>query len=210
MKVVALGRYPVKSVRGEELPELAFGPRGARHDRWWALRTPEGRFGSGKTTRRFVRLPRLPEMSARMVGDEAELTLPDGRAFPVSDPGLAALVSEVVGRPVEIAPEGAVRHHDEHPVHVVTTASLRWLGVDWRTVRANVVVDAPGADRVEDAWAGRRFTAGDAEFEVVGPATRCVMVGAAALKALAGHDLTFGVYAKVLRPGVVGLSSPWG
>lgn len=203
MKVLACARYPVKSLLGEEVPSVALEARGVVRDRWWALRTPEGRFGSGKTTRRFVRMPRLFDMSSRLVDDEAVLTLPDGQEYAVSDDKVHDAVSEVVGTRVVVAPEGVLRHHDEHPLHLVTTASLRWLGIEGarHLARANLVVDLPGAGRAEDEWVGRRITVGDAVLEVVGGATRCVMLGH--LKALAPYALQFGVYATVVRPAEI-------
>ena len=207
MKVLACCRYPVKSLLGEELPAVELEARGVVRDRWWALRTPEGRFGSGKTTRRFVRMPRLFEMSSRLVDDEAVLRLPDGQEYAVSDDEVHDAVSAVVGTPVIVAPEGAVRHHDEHPLHLVTTASLRWLGIEAarHLARANLVIDLPGTGRVEDDWVGRRLTVGDAVLEVVGGATRCVMLGH--LKTLAPYALQFGVYATVVRPAEITVGS---
>lgn len=203
MKVVALGRYPVKSLRGESLASVTLDSRGVLLDRWWALRTPAGRFGSGKTTRRFVRLPRLQEMSASLVSDVPRITLPGGECLTFGDPALDAAVSSVVGEPVVVAPEGDVPHMDDQPIHIVTTASLRWIGAtspEWMTFRPNIVLDAPGASRVEDGLIGSVLRIGGAALAVVGPAVRCVMIGSylrAAPK--------FGVYAKVLRPGRIAL-----
>jgi hypothetical protein len=51
--VTALWRYPVKSMRGERLAEGEFGERGLDGDRLYAVRDPDGKFGSGKNTRRM-------------------------------------------------------------------------------------------------------------------------------------------------------------
>ncbi|KAA2266040.1 MOSC domain-containing protein [Solihabitans fulvus] len=211
-------RYPVKSLLGEEVDRVEVDQRGVVADRWWALRTPEGRFGSGKSTRRFVRLPKLLEMSSRLSNGGAVLRLPDGREFDVADPELSPPLSEVVGQPVAVARESDVWHMDGGAVHLVTTASLRWWSevvgepVSWRRCRPNFVVDLPGEDRLEDRWVGRMLAVGDAVLEVDETTERCVMIGhgqgalpavPGLLKSLAGMALTFGVYARVLRPGLV-------
>ncbi|GLZ33942.1 molybdenum cofactor sulfurase [Lentzea sp. NBRC 105346] len=193
----------MKSLLGEDLASVELDQRGVVHDRYWALRTPASRFGSGKTTRRFVRMPRLQEMSARMAGGAPLVTLPSGVTLPLGAP-LDAAVSSVVDQPVTVAPEGDIPHMDDQPIHLVTTASLRWISApDWAIFRPNLVVDAPGSARVEDGWIGRRLIVGEAELAVVGPAVRCVMIGSylrAAPK--------FGVYAKVLRPAVISVGDP--
>lgn len=55
-----LWRYPVKSMQGERLSNAKVGIRGVAHDRGYALLDTEtGKFGSGKTTRRFRRMDGL-------------------------------------------------------------------------------------------------------------------------------------------------------
>ena len=51
-----LWRYPVKSMRGERCEHLEIDHRGAIGDRLYAVRDEAGKFGSGKTTRRFRRI----------------------------------------------------------------------------------------------------------------------------------------------------------
>lgn len=52
-------RYPIKSTGGELLGEAAVDARGLVGDRLYAVRDAEGKFGSGKSTRRFRRMPGL-------------------------------------------------------------------------------------------------------------------------------------------------------
>lgn len=54
-EVVNLRRYPVKSMGGEGLPRATLDHRGLVGDRWWAVEDEDGRFASGKDTRRFRR-----------------------------------------------------------------------------------------------------------------------------------------------------------
>ncbi len=76
-------------------------------------------------------------------------------------PDADALVSALLGRPLRLAPEADVPHHDEAPVHVVTTAGLRRIAellgapLDAARFRANVVLDVDGSGFPEDCWDGR-------------------------------------------------------
>lgn len=115
---------------------------------------------------------------------------------------------------------------DSGPVHVLTTASLRAVGIqrpdlDWRVARfrPNLLVDADGDERVEDLWVGRRCWVGDVQLEIVKRCERCVMVTRpqrggldrqlGALTHLSQvADCTLGVLARVARPGTVALHEP--
>jgi uncharacterized protein YcbX len=128
-------------------------------------------------------------------------------------------VSDVVGEPIELATEKAVRHHDDSPIHLVTDASLRWLRerlpdahVDVRRFRPNVLVTTgldPGL--VEETWAGRTLAVGTVRLAVIGPAVRCVMAAQAQEELpfapeIVGeleraNDLDLGAYLRIETPG---------
>jgi len=182
-RVDALYRYPVKSLLGEPLQEVAVEHRGLAGDRAWAVRDTDGKLGSGKSTRRFRRMDGLLELSARLDGERPVIAFPDGASYRADDPGVHAALSSHVGRSVTLGPEEAVSHFDEGPVHLVTTASLRTLAqargrpVDARRARANVVLawDADGFP--EHGWIGRRVRLGtDVVLRILGVMPRCVMV----------------------------------
>jgi uncharacterized protein YcbX len=218
-RVAALTRYPVKSVAGQELAVAHVGPRGVDGDRAWALYTEDGGIGSGKTTRRFRRVDGLLGLAATADGGAPVVTVPDGRSAVAGSPEADGLVSEVLGRPLRLAAETDVPHHDEAPVHVVTTAALRrveqLLGapVAVSRFRANVVVDVPGTGFPEDGWAGGLLELGDhVVLRPDGGMVRCRMVdlvgGGTAddrlLKLLGRErDTVFGVRALVERGGTV-------
>ena len=143
----------MKSLGGEELAEVELGPRGLAGDRGWAVYTEDGGIGSGKTTRRFRRVDGLLDLRATLdrgqpVVEAAGVALPAVEA--------SSLVSETLGRRVTLRPEGEVPHHDESPVHVVTTAALRRLSellgerVDAARFRANVVIETDSVGFPED------------------------------------------------------------
>jgi uncharacterized protein YcbX len=225
VRIAEIRRYPVKSMLGEAVPAAEVGERGLEGDRLWAARDPDGRFGSGKNTRRFRRMPGLFGLRARAAGRVPVVELPDGRRFAAGDPDGHRAVGEVLGRTVTLAVEQAVAHHDEGPVSLVTTAALRRLtelaggepgggGVDPLRFRANLLVDVAGSGFPEQDWLGRALRVGpEVVLRPVRQLTRCVMIdmaqdGACAradlLKALAGHrGLLFGVLATVERPGRV-------
>jgi uncharacterized protein len=227
---VEIRRFPVKSMLGEVVPVAEVGERGLAGDRLWAVRDQDGKFGSGKNTRRFRRMPGLFELRAYAAEPAPIIELPDGRHFAATDPDGHHATGEILGRPVTLAPEESVAHHDEGPVSLIATASLRRLtelsagepdgsGVDPSRFRANLLIDVPGADFVEDDWSGRRLKVGpQVVLRVVRPLTRCVMIDMAQdragerndlLKALAEHRaLTFGVFATVERPGRIAAGDP--
>ena len=100
--VAELWRYPVKSMLGEPREELVVTPQGALGDRAWALREiAGGRIASAK------RFPRLLEFRARYVSEptfespgRVRIEAPGGRELDPEDPDAAAIVSELLGRPL--------------------------------------------------------------------------------------------------------------
>ena len=217
--VVGLWRYPVKSMLGEERPYLDVNERGVAGDRLFAVRDFDGKFGSGKTTRRFRKIAGLFGFSATYEEDDPIIAFPDGRRMRGSDPSVHAALSDALGQPVTLAREAGVSHLDAGPVHLVTTASLAWLRallpdarVDERRFRPNIVIDVAGETQVERLWIGKTVGIGDeVRLRVVDLTERCVMVGlpqadlpddARVLRALGrSGGPHFGVYAEVVAPG---------
>jgi uncharacterized protein len=143
---------------------------------------------------------------------------PTGERYSAEDAG--ARLSAALDRPLAVRPEGDVPHHDESPVHLLTSASLTSLGnllggrVDVARFRPNVVLDVPGEGFPEDAWVGRELALGDDVVLRLGPGMpRCVMVGLPQadlgkdkeiLRTLAQErNLAFGLQASVVRGGTV-------
>jgi uncharacterized protein len=216
--VAGLARYPVKSVLGEELDEAVLDARGLVGDRVWAVYTEDGGIGSGKASTRFRRIEGLLSLRSSLRGDVPDLHLPDGRTFPVDDPAAGEALAALFSRRLTLRPETTVQHHDDSPVHVVTTAALRALGndldgpVDPVRFRANLLLDVDGVGHVEDAWAGRNLAVGDeVVLGVRGGMQRCVMVTMAhggvppdgrILTTLGRtHDTDFGSAVLVVRAG---------
>ncbi len=226
--VAALTRYPVKSVVGESLTEAYVEARGLRGDRLWSVRDPDGKLGSGKSSRRFRRMEGLLGLTATYDGEVVVLTLPDGSTVRSDEDDVHQALSDVVGRAVTLDRESDVSHFDDSPVHLVTTASLREAGrvhtapVDLRHSRPNLVVDTGDAHGwLEDGWVGRRVAVGEVVLEVVSPTPRCVMVDLpqvgldaspdttrSLLQDLtSSHDGDLGAYATVVTPGTLTLGA---
>jgi MOSC domain-containing protein len=217
--VEGIWRYPVKSLGGERLDRVGVDPRGLAGDRRFAIRDADGKFGSGKNTRRFRRMDGLLPLTARYV-DGVPLIHENGR--PVAD------IREYLGRDeVELAEEGEISHLDELPVSVLTTATLDWVReavpevrIDVRRFRPNVLVRTPPGTPpfTEDAWFGRAGRIGDVGVEFVRASERCVMVNEAQpglehsadiLRAIATHhDNKLGALAVVTRPGTIEVGDP--
>lgn len=224
-RVEGLFRYPVKSMLGEMLAELAVDARGVAGDRWHAVLDPDGKLGSGKSSLRFRRMGGLLRCSARYAGGEALIRLPDGRELPALGPDTAAALSEVVGRPVTVGTERTVRHLDGPAVHLVSTAALEWLRtllpdarIEPARFRPNLLVAGSGAGRPEDSWIGREIEVGEVRLAVTEQTPRCVMVtmdqdglpeDRRVLRTLAGvAGGAFGVSAEVVRPGTIRVGDP--
>lgn len=220
--VAGLWRYPVKSLRGEQVQRLAIEPRGVVGDRRWAVTGSDGKLGSGKTTRRFRRMPGLLSLQSGTDADGSVwVLLPTGSRRPVTDPVVAAAISELVGETVTLREETTVPHLDDSPVHLVATGAVTTLeeelgagSLGVRRFRPNVVVEAP-----DDAgWPGRLMRLGGAVVEIERPTVRCVMVTMAQPGADRRPSLLrelehrqagrFGQYARVVRPGIVSVGDP--
>lgn len=224
-RVAGLYRHPVKSMAGEALSALDLDERGVVADRGLAVRTEDGKFGSGKSTRRFTRLDGLLEWRARTRAGTVEVAAPGEGYRRFDDPSVAASLSSQLGRRVSLTPEADVSHLDAGPVHLVTTSALAWLRdleggapVDVRRLRPNLLIDSGEGHSgrpLEDDFVGARVAIGRVELEVVGRTERCRMIGLAQgdldeapsllprlARATRGH---FGVYARVVRTGSIRL-----
>jgi uncharacterized protein len=222
-----LRRYPVKSLAGETLTVAVFNRRGLDGDRRWAVTDTDGKFGSSKSTRRFRKMDGLLQLTASYDRHRNPIIgFPDGRRIPGDAPDVHEALSNHVGRPVQLRPEGAVSHFDEGPLHLVTSASLAALAdhhgapVSTARMRANLLVDVGTATGfVEDSWTGQTLAIGpDLVIRIREPMPRCVMVDLAQhelppvpglLDTIGRHNRAcVGVVADVLQAGTTRLGEP--
>ena len=198
-QVVALRRYPVKSMQGLEVESLTVGPTAIEGDRRRAcIDEGSGRVMSAK------RFSRLLEAAA----DDDGITRPGGRRLTYGAPEVDQVLSGWLGRRVRLeerspetsrsyemtfdppndaaefyeipSPEGSFL--DLAAVHLLSTATLAggeaaYGELDWdvRRFRPNVVVEGPDEPFAEDAWCGSAITVGSARLAARQPTVRCAM-----------------------------------
>ena len=206
MRLVAIVRYPVKSLQGQPVSSAEIESDGLCGDRRWGIRD--------EVTGKILTARRAPELlfaSATLASDGTPLiTLPTG--LTCEGPGAAtdAALSTWLGKPVRLVPAVNVpiaraeyfadatddssepiewtlpagRFVDAQPLLVVTTSSLRagaalYPSGDWdvRRFRPNLVLDGAGDGWVEDTWCGQSVVRiGGARLLPQEPCMRCTMV----------------------------------
>jgi hypothetical protein len=166
------------------------------------------------------------EGSASADGDPISVTY-DGRAVGARLLGgdWSAELSERLGRPLHLGRLDQPGTLVDEPVTIVSLASVAALGhhggrEGLDAARFRMTFELDGCEpHEEDTWIGRRIAIGEAELLVGGPIPRCVITTIDAdtgkqdfptLKVIAGYreltpdgDVTFGLYARVTRPGIV-------
>lgn len=221
-RVASLVVYPVKSTSGEVVAATAVTGRGVLHDREWAAYTVDGGIASGKTSRRFRKVEGLMGWRSTLPaepGDAPFVHDPEGVTYRADDPAASQALSRALGMTLELRRESTVPHHDDCPVHLVTTSSLREVErlvgaeVAGRRTRANIVLETEGEGFVEDAWEGADLLIGEVVLRLGPGMPRCVMVdqpqvGVRAdvpvLTALGrAHEVLLGLQTQVVRPGVI-------
>lgn len=224
--VRGLHRWPVKSLRGEDVSAARLDDRGMAGDRAHAL--VDGRRGrDGKV--------RTVRQDAGMLGWSAaygdvpdpvgppELRGPDGTTWTWGDPELAEALTTSLGGPLDL--RAAPGQQDRGPTVLVTfQASLDGLAeelgaeVDLRRFRTNLHLEADLPAFAEQRWEpGVRLAVGEVELAVTGehsgPCVRCAVPSwdAAGRERWRGlqqhligaHDNLFGVIMRVTRAGDV-------
>ena len=220
-EVKQLWCYPVKSLLGESRTELAIDRRGVVGDRWFAISNKRGKFGSGKNTRRFRKIDGLFNFQAKYDNKTLLIVFPDGRTFEANDPNLNRELSSALGQPVTLVSENNISHFDADSLHLITTSSLNWLrnllpnsNIDERRFRPNLSIATPEPGLVEHDWIGKTFLIGDElTVEITGLTQRCIMVNMAQEELECDRHIlrkiskqsnnNFGVYAKVIRLGII-------
>ncbi|WP_181033636.1 MOSC N-terminal beta barrel domain-containing protein [Arthrobacter sp. SX1312] len=222
-RVRALYRYPVKSTSGQAVGAAAVTPSGLEHDRRWAVYTHDGGIASGKRTRRFRPVPGLLDWTSELDGHDGVplLRSPAGVPYRVDDPAASEALTTGFGQELVLKQGTTLQHHDESPLHLLTTSSLAALAdllggmVEERRFRPNLVLDTGSAPLfLERDWTGVELAIGaDVIVTVDAGMPRCTMIdqpqagmgaGPKALRALSVHNgMEFGVQARVDRIGAI-------
>ena len=224
-RVVALWRYPVKSMAAERLDEVEVSWHGLAGDRRWAF-IRDGQVHSGfpwLTIRERPDMARYQPRFAEPDRPDGSLTLvrtPSGGELDAADPALAAELGSGVR---VIKQDRGV--FDTMPLSLLTTQALAGLGqLTAATLapgrfRPNLLVEAAsGPEFPEDSWVGRVLRVGSLRMRVDQRDKRCVMVtidpvtlarNPAILRAIARErDARFGVYGSAVEPGRVAVGDP--
>jgi hypothetical protein len=223
-RVVALRRYPVKSMAAEELDEVEVSWHGLAGDRRWAF-IRDGQVHSGFPWLTIRQRPELAHYRPRLTDPERPnasavlVRTPSGGELSVADPALAA---ELGGCVRVIKQDRGV--FDTFPLSLLTTQTVaglgRLTGVELTACRfrPNLLVDAAGSDFPEDGWVGRVLRIGGLRMRVDARDMRCVVItidpvtlrrDPAILRAVARErDARLGVYGTIVAPGRVALGDP--
>ncbi|GAA0300852.1 MOSC domain-containing protein [Streptomyces polychromogenes] len=140
--LVAVRRYPVKSMLGEALTSVRVTEGGLAGDRAFAVLDGAGAVGSAKHPRKWGGLLRCRSSSARP--GEAEVELPGGDVLPAGSAALDARLSGLLGRPVRVSDE-------PHGHGLLERAVPAYEGGLPEVLRASASVDGTG----EEITAGR-------------------------------------------------------
>ncbi len=225
-RVLALARWPVKSMGGEAAPALRLDERGIAGDRTHALLHLHKQQLRRLTAREA---PRLLAWGARYAeADPAPgapplplLRAPDGRELGWEDPELGGVLAADLGRTVALRRDPAGQQDLPRSVLVTTRATHeaveRELGrpLDARRWRTNVHVELDVPPYAEEEWEGRELRIGTARFRLLHPCVRCVIptrdpdtqVKAPELLRMLtrDHGGLFGMNARPLAPGRIEL-----
>lgn len=184
--VLALNRWPVKSMGGEPVETFALARDGVAGDRAHVLYDIHQGSPRQLTARQAPRLLAWSAGYGTWDGEHgtippATLTAPDGRAFSWDDPALPAALAVDLGRDVELRtnPRG---QPDLAATLLVTTQATHdaieaELGraFDPRRWRTNVHVELDADAFAEEAWENRVLTIGEATFDLLHPCVRCAI-----------------------------------
>lgn len=164
MQVDELWRYPVKSLRGEQLAEAELLVGGLFGDRLVYVRAPGGRTITSRTR------PGLLGLAGTLGGDGVPLI----EDRPWNHPLSIAAVEAVAGVGATLVLSDGPERFDVLPLSILTDGAIAALGVDRRRLRPNILIG--GVDGLtERDWPDRKLRIGSALVSVVKLRPRCVM-----------------------------------
>lgn len=188
-RIVALRRYPVKSMRAEPLDAAALHWTGLHGDRQYAFCRTDDRSDFPWLTGRQV--PGLVLHAARYSdsGDprlaQVRVTAPDGADYAVDHPDLAQRLAEAAGVGVRMLRLGRGAF-DAMPVSIITTATGEAISqahgapVALDRFRANLLIRPDDPAATERDWLGHALVLGDEPDPPVlrldWPIPRCAMI----------------------------------
>jgi uncharacterized protein YcbX len=232
MKVSALWLYPVQSMRGQKMEALDFALDGLRMDRWFGIRDVEtgGMVGSSMGKRAW--LPIVTWDAVLLTPHDAavpkvEIRFPDGGHAVSDDPDTDRVLSDRLGRAVELRGKDGVqaeRRYRMASCHLITSATLKRLSQSHpegnfapERFRPNMLLDCGGeVGFIEQPWLGHLIQASSgAVLEGTENCARCALTTRAQGElpsdpkilhtVMLENNTNAGIYAKVSQAGRVAL-----
>ncbi|WP_420642634.1 MOSC domain-containing protein [Candidatus Leptofilum sp.] len=225
--VKELYRFPVKSMRGESLPEAHGYWHGLDGDRRYAFVRSDDRSGFPWLTGR--QLPQMLQYTPRytqpddLVDSPVEVETPNGRILPIQSPELNQALADAYGKPVHLIKIGRGAF-DSQVISVMSTATVSALaeaiGVSVTPIRfrQNIIIK-PFDEQpfVEERWLDSSLVFGNQadglRIRLNRRIQRCVMINIdpetsekepAVLKTVAQtRQNCAGVHSSTERPGMV-------
>jgi uncharacterized protein YcbX len=218
-----LGRYPVKSMRGESLPATTLTLQGILADRRYAFVQ-----AASRTSFPWLTARELPELlcystcveAAGPQKAEVTVTTPGGEKFPVTSDELRRALETRSGRELFLLQDHR-GSYDVAPVSLISRRTITRIAEESETpadplrFRPNLLLDLKsGAPFDELNWVGRILRVGiAARIAITQVDQRCMIItfdpasakpSPAVLRCVAqSHKQCAGVYATVLTPGEV-------
>jgi uncharacterized protein YcbX len=222
-RVESVWRYPVKSMRGEELDEAFLGFGGVRGDRIYAIGNTKARQDFPYFTARehggMLRCRPVHQAGSRT---SLEIETPAGETFSVADPRLLEWLGAGLASGFELTLMRSERAlTDCSPVSLLSTQTVHQLSdelgsaVDKRCFRANIYLDLEnGHGFAEDQFVGHTIRIGpDVVLAAIERDVRCKMItldpetsapNPELMKQVARcHQSSVGIYANVLAEGSI-------
>ncbi|MET8141065.1 MOSC N-terminal beta barrel domain-containing protein [Sphaerisporangium sp. NPDC005288] len=234
-RIGGLYRWPVKSLRGERVAAALLDARGMAGDRAYALvdERPE-RAGTRLTVRQIPRMldweaayPATCDGSPEPPGPPV-LYSASGAAWAWDDPGLPAALADALEMPVSL--RAADGQQDRGPTLLVTFEASRHaleveMGapVEIERFRPNLHLELDAPAFAEESFSGAvAIAVGDVVLGTTGrhtgPCVRCAVPSwdphgrerwpELQKHLISGHDNTFGLIMRVVRPGAVQVGDP--
>ena len=164
MKVAEIWRYPVKTMAGEMLQRVRFGPLGIEGDRVVHVEDDHERLITSRSHPRFLG-------HKGTLGPDGE-PLVDGR--PWNSPEVAAEVVGIVGPGAKLVRYDGIERFDMLPLLVATDGAIAAFGHDGRRLRPNLVIG--GVEGLtEREWPGGCLRIGKVLIGVQDLRLRCIM-----------------------------------
>lgn len=162
--VKEIWRYPVKTMAGEKLQQVAIGPLGLAGDRVVHVQDGRGRTITSRSHPGFL-------------GHHGTIA-PDGAVLvdqrPWDDPTVAAEVRAIGGPTAHLVYDDSVARFDVLPLLVATDGAIAAFGHDTRRLRPNLVIGGVEGMAERD-WPGACLQIGNVLIGVEDLRLRCVM-----------------------------------